>query len=113
MKAFSRDEILKISDIKIQPVKAWGGIVYVRGMTGQERDKFEAGVVKMHGDKQEINLTNVRAKLCALTICDEEGKRLFKDDEYTLLAENQQRTAEDFHRCTETVPACQQKILKN
>ena len=63
----NRDDILKATDIKIEPVEAWGGTVYVKGMTGKERDQFEASVIKMKGKSQDINLANVRAKLC----CDD------------------------------------------
>ena len=75
----NRDDILKATDIKIEPVEAWGGTVYVKGMTGKERDQFEASVIKMKGKSQDINLANVRAKLCVMTICDDKGVRLFTD----------------------------------
>lgn len=83
----NRDDILKASDIKVEPVLAWGGTVYVKGMTGKERDQFEASIIQMRGNKQNFNLENVRAKLCVLTICDESGNRLFTDADLPLLAE--------------------------
>lgn len=83
----SRDDILKASDIKIEAVKAWGGTVYVKGMTGAERDKFESSIVTMRGTVQSVNLVNVRAKLCVLTLCDKAGVRLFSDDDLPLLAD--------------------------
>ena len=83
----NRDDILKASDIKIEPVEAWGGTVYVKGMTGKERDQFEASVIKMKGKSQDMNLANVRAKLCVMTICDDKGVRLFADADAPLLGD--------------------------
>lgn len=83
----NRDDILKANDIKVEPVEAWGGTVYVKGMTGKERDLFESTIMKVRGTKRDLNLENLRAKLCALTICDEKGTRLFADGDVPLLAE--------------------------
>ncbi|OGO12737.1 MAG: hypothetical protein A2Y53_04900 [Chloroflexi bacterium RBG_16_47_49] len=83
----NRDDILKATDIQIEPVEAWGGTVYVKGMTGKERDRFEASIVHIHGKKQDVNLENVRAKLCVMSMCDENGKRLFADSDAPLLTE--------------------------
>lgn len=83
----SRDDILKVKDVKIEKVQAWGGTVFVRGMTGAERDKFESSIVQQRGKEQIINLQNVRARLCVLTLCNEDGERLFQDSEINLLAE--------------------------
>lgn len=60
-------------------VPEWGGEVWVRGMTGASRDKFEASIVQTKGKDQTVNMTNLRAKLASFTICDEQGQRLFSD----------------------------------
>ncbi len=80
-------DIMDADDIMIEkvPVPEWGGSVYVKGMTGLERDKFEGDIIKFStggkpGKSKEIlNLANMRAKLCSMTICDEDGKRLFSE----------------------------------
>lgn len=77
MKNLTREDILGIADLKIEPVEVWGGVVYVRGMTGAERDSFEASLLARN--KKDVDLSNVRARLCALTICDEQGNRLFTE----------------------------------
>lgn len=84
----TKDDILQAKDIEKELVEVpeWGGSVYVRGMTGEERDKFEAGIVQMRGKDQTLNMVNIRAKLAGMTICDEEGKRLFSDAEISKLA---------------------------
>ena len=77
----SRDDILKAQDIKIELVEVpeWGGQVYVKGMTGTERDAFESSIVQTRGKNSSVNMVNIRAKLAAQTICDEAGERLFSD----------------------------------
>ena len=77
----NKTTILQANDIKteIVSVPEWGGDVCVKGMTGTERDNFEASIVQMRGSSQTVNMKNVRAKLASLAICDEEGKRLFSD----------------------------------
>ena len=77
----TRNDILEIKDIEVELVKVpeWGGDVYVKGMTGLERDTFEASIVEQRGKKSSVNMVNIRAKLAAQTVCDEDGKRLFTD----------------------------------
>jgi len=79
--SLKRDDILAVKDIQIElvPVPEWGGEVYIKGMSGLERDAFEASVIEQKGNKQKVNMANVRAKLAAQTLCDEEGNRLFND----------------------------------
>ena len=76
----NREDILQADDIQIElvPVPEWGGEVYAKGMTGSERDRFETSIIMVDGkSNQKLNLADMRAKLCALAICDEDGKKLF------------------------------------
>jgi len=78
--SLTKEQILNSQDLikeKIE-VPEWGGVIFVRTMTGAERDSFEQGIVN---DDRTANLSNIRAKLCALTVIDEEGKRIFTDDD--------------------------------
>jgi hypothetical protein len=75
----SKDDILGADDLPKQEVSVpeWGGHVWVRTMTGTARDDFEA---KMLGDGTKArNLENIRARMAALTVCDDTGERLFTD----------------------------------
>ena len=58
-------------------VPEWGGDIFVRTLTGAERDSFEQQMLDSRGKNKEINISNIRARLGILTICDEEGTRLF------------------------------------
>lgn len=79
----NKKAILDAQDIKSElvTVPEWGGDVLVRGMTGSQRDEFEASIVEMRGNTQMMHLQNIRAKLCSMTLCDEDGRRMFDSDE--------------------------------
>lgn len=62
-------------------VPEWGIYVRVRGLTGRERDQFESSLVSVNGRSTTLRVENVRARLVALTVVDENGERLFRDDE--------------------------------
>ena len=78
-----KESILKTEDLPREEVQIpeWRGSVFVRAMSGAERDKFESSVVSLRGKNTEINLSNIRAKLTVLTVVDEDGKRLFADSD--------------------------------
>lgn len=77
----NRDMILQADDLRkeLLEVPEWGGSVYVRGMTGTERDKLESSMLEQRGKSQKMNLANVRARMAAMTLCDETGKLLFTE----------------------------------
>lgn len=88
MKNLTRDQILAAADIRIEEVKVpdWGGSVFVKGMSGAERDRFEASIIVQRGKTQSFNLNNVRAKLCSLTICNEQGDPVFTEQDVAALS---------------------------
>lgn len=84
--ALSAEQIMAADDLPTEFVKTpeWApegadaGLcgVYVRTMTACERDGFELGCLDQNGKAR--NLKNLRARLCALTIVDAEGNRVFE-----------------------------------
>ena len=80
MATLTKEQILQANDLKIETVDVpeWGGSVGVRTMTGTERDSFEQSIVEKKG---KTNLSNIRARLCALTVVDDSGNRLFNDSD--------------------------------
>ncbi len=80
MALLTKDQILKQDDLKseIVSVPEWGGDVRVCTMSGFARDRFEAGITGKNGG---MNMQNIRAKLAAATIVDEEGKLLFDEND--------------------------------
>jgi hypothetical protein len=64
-----------------------GGDVIVRGMSGSERDAFEASLIEGKGRKRDVNMKNLRAKLVAYCCVDEQGARIFNDSDAAALGE--------------------------
>lgn len=82
-----REEILQANDLVFEDVEVpeWGGTVRVRCLTAAERDAFEATILKQTQSGVRVEMSNLRAKLCAMTIVDEDGNRMFSDAEAELL----------------------------
>ena len=89
MPVLGREAILQADDIVTEPVDVpeWGGTVLVKGMTGKQRDVFEKSMLTEAGKSRKINLENIRAKLCAATVVDKDGKELFTPDDVKALSE--------------------------
>lgn len=79
MALLSRDDILNADDRKLEEVQVpeWGGSVMIRTLSGKERDEYESGTLSVKNGKQVENFENFRARLVALCLVDEKGKRLF------------------------------------
>lgn len=78
-KILSKSDILAAQDLQTQEVSVpeWGGSVRVRSLTGTERDVFETALVKVVDGKRIPDMDNLRAKLLAATLVDENGTPLF------------------------------------
>ena len=76
----SHDDILKHTALPSETVAVpeWGGDVLVRGMSGRERDEYEASVM-LRGPGGELvpDTNNFRAKLITRCVVDGDGKRVF------------------------------------
>jgi len=83
----NKEAILNAQDLQHEDVfvEEWKGTVRVRALTGAERDAFEASIVEGKGKNVKTNLKNIRAKLVALTVINENGERLFNDHEAQVL----------------------------
>ena len=83
-KFLTKAEILAQDDLKTEDVfvPEWGGAwVKVRSLNASERDHFEASTVQRNGKKVTTNLENIRARLCLLCMVDENGERLFQEED--------------------------------
>lgn len=85
----SRDQILEAKDLETREVDVpeWGGTVLVRALSGTDRDAYEASLVQIRGKQQVPNLANIRAKLVARAVVDEDGSRLFSDADIKALGQ--------------------------
>jgi hypothetical protein len=87
----SRDAILSFTAEPF-PVDAFGGTVYVRPLTGEERDKYEASNLEQRKNgTTRLNLANARARLAQLCLVerDEKGRwrRMFTRNEIDKLGQ--------------------------
>jgi hypothetical protein len=82
-----RDTILGAQDTKRIPVEVpeWGVTVWLRTLTGTERDAFEGSLMKGKGKNRAPDLANLRARLVVLCAVDEAGQRIFAPDDVDAL----------------------------
>ncbi len=85
-KFLSREDILSRKELRTLEVyvPVWDAHVRVRELTAAERDYFEAMMLSAGG---KTNIDNVRARLCVLSLVDENGARLFRDGEEAVLGQ--------------------------
>jgi hypothetical protein len=74
-----REKILESQDLPVEkvPCPEWGCDVWIRTLSGVERDQFEESCLVQRGKKKEANMRNARAKLVCLAAVDESGKQIF------------------------------------
>jgi hypothetical protein len=78
--ALDRKSILAADDVRKEKVAVpeWGGDVYLRVLSGTDRDHFE----ESYADQK---MKAFRIRFLLLALCDERGERLFADDEGDIL----------------------------
>lgn len=89
MEFLNRDRILAAQDLRFEEVEIpeWEGTVRVRGLTGAQRDQYEAEVLSAHGRRGsfELRFRQARAKLVAMSVVDAEGNLLFSEGDVAAL----------------------------
>jgi hypothetical protein len=93
-KLLNRENLLAKEELKIVKVDLGKDeYVYVRQMTGRERDKFEQSLIKRTRDSKgkvtgyEQALDDFRAKLAVCSVCDEQGNLLLQPNDYPQLSQ--------------------------
>jgi hypothetical protein len=93
MGLLNRDELLTRDKLDIVKVELGDdNFVFVRQMTGHERDLFEQSLLKKNRDSKgtivsfEQATEDFRAKLAVVTVCDEKGELLLKPQDYPALS---------------------------
>jgi hypothetical protein len=74
--ALDSKSIIAANDARLEKVHVpeWGGDVFLRVISGTDRDRFE----EAYADQK---MKAFRIRFLLLTICDEDGERLFKDEQ--------------------------------
>jgi hypothetical protein len=84
-RALSGADIFEVNDTIVERVEVpeWGGHVFVRNLTGRQKEKYIESIreIKGRGKKQtvEVILEKSSAKLAAMVLCNEDGTLLFPD----------------------------------
>lgn len=121
----TREALLQKDDLKIEKVELSKGYVFVREMTGHEKDVWESSMLKQKpsgnkskGIEYETTLEDFRAKLAVVTVCDAEGNLLFKPEDVKTLnkmmsAANIERIVTVAQRLNAISQEDKDEILKN
>lgn len=90
-----RKLILDAPDIETKDVHVpeWNTTVHVRGLTSMERDAFEVEGLTEAGP----DFKNLRARLCARCIVDDQGQRVFGDEDMVLLGNKSAAALDRIH----------------
>ena len=121
----NREALLAKPKLAIEKVEISNGFVYVREMTGYEKDIWEQSMYKpapqgnMTGTpKMNYDLSGFRAKMAVCTLCDKDGNLLFTMNDVTLLSKSLK--ASDLEKIAEKAQALnsvsekdKEEILKN
>lgn len=95
MANLNREALLEKEKLEIVKVDLGNDtFVFVRQMTGRDRDYFEQSLIKETKNKKgvvdgyEKSLEDFRAKLAVNSLCDEEGNLLLQLGDYAMLSKN-------------------------
>lgn len=99
------EQILAAQDIAYEAVDVpeWGVKVYVKGLTGTERDAYEASLRQMRptldgkGLEPVLITDNMRAKMLVKCLVDEQGQRVFTDQQIAALGAKNGRVLDRLH----------------
>lgn len=96
MAFLTAEQIRTVDDKQYEDVEVpeWGGTVRVRGMSGTERDAYEASILEQRGNDRKVNLANARAKLVVRCLVDENGALLFTPDDVRVLGRKSAKALE-------------------
>ncbi len=121
----TREALLQISYLKVEKVELSKGYVFVREMTGHEKDIWEQSMLKQKpsgnknkGVEYETTLEDFRAKLAVVTVCDADGNLLFKPEDAKVLnkmmsATNMERIVTAAQKLNAISEQEKEEILKN
>ena len=88
MTLLTKQQIIDANDLETVEVEVpqWGGSVLVKPLTGKQRGWFTAQLVEQRAGGRTLRLQDIQIRLCGMAIVDEDGKRMFSDNELGLLA---------------------------
>ncbi len=99
MTTLSRDAILNINDTALVQVDVpeWGGAVYVRPMSGRDRDAYDLEMVQAGG-----KIENMRARIAVRVVCDADGNLMFKPEDADALGKKSAKALDRIYAAMES-----------
>lgn len=95
MPLLTKEQILKAPDLQIEKVEVpeWGGHIFVRGMTGTERDDWEQEITPNSAEQEVLKkdkskkhiISQFRSRVVCRCACDEKGSPLFTKEDVEVL----------------------------
>lgn len=84
---FDRNALLGIADTTYEEVDVpeWGVTLRVRGIGAAEREALLKGSVTVEGKVRKFDPPEMRVRIVALAVVDEDGKRVFNDGDMAQL----------------------------
>lgn len=125
MVLLTREALLQKDDLKVEKVELSRGFVFVREMTGHEKDVWEQSMLKQKpqgnknkGVEYETTLEDFRAKLAVVTVCDADGNLIFKPEDVKVLnkmmsATNMERIVTAAQKLNAISEQEKEELLKN
>ena len=88
MKLLNREALLEKEELETKKVDLGkGDFVFVRQMTGSEKESFEHSIIDFDKDgKVQRKSDDFRAKLAVCTVCGEDGKLILKQADIKVLS---------------------------
>jgi len=110
----NKEQILQIEDLPFEDVEIpeWDGMVRVRTMTGMERDAFEESIVDFKNKDHKTNFQNLRAKLVAKTVIDENGNLLFMNEDVIKLGKKSAKALDRIFEVAQRLNGLGQKDIE-
>ena len=103
----ANDEVIRRVD-----VPEWGGHVFVRSLTGAERDAFEGSIIEGKGKNRSVNLQNFRAKLVAAATVNSKGDRLFDSKQVEALGRKNAAALESVFEVAQELAGLREKDIE-
>jgi hypothetical protein len=110
-----RDQIVNASDCQREAVKVpeWNCTVYIRNMTAHDLDSWQCETYETNGTDVKVNRQNIRSRLLVRCIVDEDGKRVFKDEEAHELGAKNTKVIERLYKVAEKLNAVTAKDVED
>jgi len=118
MTKLTRDDIVgaKILGVKEIEVPEWNGSVFIRKWSGKDRAKFLKASTKIQGEDVGANFDTIfdnMALVVVISLCDEDGVRLFADEDQEMLAEKDANAIQRIYEAVLVLNALNQTAVQD